>query len=81
MTYIADFKIGDKIYKKIGETEDKTILYEIKDIWEEKAGNWHDGYERMLYVTFVGECDVKPYLLAIHIYGSGIYIYGILCNK
>jgi hypothetical protein len=75
MNYIANFKIGDKLYKKKGETVDETIIYEITEIWEEEDGNWHDGYQKILYVPMEGEID--PYLLAYKILGGGCCLYGV----
>ena len=75
MSNISDFNVGDKIYKKNYETVDKNIVYEIIELWEEEGGNWHDGYQKLLYVELKGES--KPYLLVNHVYGSGICIYGI----
>ena len=35
MSNIVDFHIGDKIYKKKGETVNEIIIYEIVEIWKE----------------------------------------------
>ena len=78
MDYFENFKVGDKIYKKMGETFDKTIVYEIKEIWQEEEGNWHDGYQRLLYVKL--DKEPNPYLLGHKILGSSISIYCIKAN-
>ena len=76
MSYIADFKVGDKIHKKMGENVDETIIYEIAEIWEEEDGNWHDGYQKLLYIHLVD--DIYPYLLAYKILGAEFCLYGVL---
>lgn len=75
MSFIVDFKIGDKFYKKKDETIDKSSIYIIKDVYEEDGGNWHDGFQKSLYVIF--ENESKPYLLAHKTLGSEMCIYGM----
>jgi hypothetical protein len=78
MNYIVDIKVGDKIYKKEGEVIDTTIVYKIKEIYEEETGNCHDGYQKCLYVKFDCDNDIqKPYLFALKTLGGGSWIYGV----
>lgn len=64
-----------KYIRKKSENFDETIEYKIIELWEEEDGNWHDGYQKLVYVNLAGES--KPYLLVNHVYGSGICVYGI----
>jgi hypothetical protein len=51
----------------------ETIVYEIIKIWEEEGGNWHNGFQKLLYVKL--DEEPKPYLLAYKIIGGVISIY------
>jgi hypothetical protein len=75
MNNIVEFHIGDKIYKKSGNIINNNTVYEIKELWEEVSGNWHDGYQKQVFVKL--EDESKPYLLVNHVYGNDINVYGV----
>jgi len=69
------FNPGDHIYKIQNGIPNKSSIYTILDIREEKGGNWHDGYT-ISYVATIQNLDfTEEYTLRFVNYMCQIDLY------